>query len=203
MPFTTDSAVRARFQMDDTELVPPAMVAAAIDTAHLEITRHLVPGVETDPPEEGLVLGETVLAGARVYELLAGADAVAARRLRLGSVTAHEGERRLALLAVAVTYRSALPAGKQDKYRWFNAGTRALQEDDLGSAIERLQTAVEIDPNFASAWKNLGIALERAGRRRESENALLEAFRLEPQMFSSEVREQLVRIKEARGAESR
>lgn len=99
--FAGESDVRLRFQLGDTTLVPAALVEACLDDAHGEILRFLDPGVDVDPPEQGLVTGETLLAGAYLYRALAAKDAFHQRHVTIGGQRLEEGERFRALMAVA------------------------------------------------------------------------------------------------------
>ena len=48
-------------------------------------------------------------------------------------------------------------------------------------ALYRWQRAVEIDPSYAAAWNNLGVAYEHEGRFDEAREAYEKALELEPQ----------------------
>ncbi len=99
--FATESDVRLRFQLNDAALVPEDLVGASIDDAHGEIERFLDADVDVDPPEQGLVTGETLLAGAYLYRALAAKDAFQQRHVTIGGQRIEEGERFRALMAVA------------------------------------------------------------------------------------------------------
>lgn len=89
----------------------------------------------------------------------------------------------VALLSVAVVYRTSLPFAAQNARAWFNSGTIALEKGDTEAAIERLERSVAIDPSIAGAWKNLGIAYSRAGRIEESRRPFREALARDPQIL--------------------
>lgn len=99
--FCTESDVRLRFQLNDAALVSAELITACINDAHNEIKRILDPETEVDPPEQGLMTGETLLAGAYLYRALAAKDAFQQRHVTIGGQRLEEGERFRALLAVA------------------------------------------------------------------------------------------------------
>lgn len=99
--FANESDVRLRFQLNDTGLVPADLIGACIDDAHGEIERFLDPDTEIDPPDQGLVVGETLLAGAYMYRTLAAKDAFHQRNVTIGGQRLEEGERFRALMAIA------------------------------------------------------------------------------------------------------
>ena len=81
--FTTEAAVREKFQLIDTTLVA-ALVETSIDDAHADLLRFLDPVFDTPTPEEALVLSETFLAGAHLLQSLASSAAFAGRRVTVG-----------------------------------------------------------------------------------------------------------------------
>jgi len=95
--FTDEAKVRAKFELHDTVLVSSELIDGAIDDAHTEILRYLAPDVEINPPEEGLVLGETLLAGAHVFRTLAAKDAFDQKHLTIGGQDVAGGQRFNAL----------------------------------------------------------------------------------------------------------
>ncbi|NUM54368.1 MAG: hypothetical protein HUU46_12040 [Candidatus Hydrogenedentes bacterium] len=99
--FATESDVRLRFQLNDAALVPADLIEACIDDAHREIERFLDPEVDADPPDQELVTGETLLAGAYLYRALAAKDAFCQRNVTIGGQRIEEGERFRALMAIA------------------------------------------------------------------------------------------------------
>jgi superkiller protein 3 len=48
------------------------------------------------------------------------------------------------------------------------------------AAIERYDQTVELKPDFAEAWNNLGVALSESGRREESRIAFEHAISANP-----------------------
>lgn len=100
-PFTTEANVRLTFQATDAVAVPAGLVASSIDTAHEEILRVLADDVDTQPPGNSLVMAETFLAGARLFQSLASGDAYTQRRISLGASRIEDGDRFRALTAAA------------------------------------------------------------------------------------------------------
>jgi hypothetical protein len=99
--FTTETAVREKFQATDAALVTPAAIEAAIEDAHTEVLARLDPMHDTAPAAEGLVLGETMLAGAHLLRALAAGDAVAQRAVSIGGQRVEGGARFAALMTMA------------------------------------------------------------------------------------------------------
>ncbi len=99
--FTTESVVRTKFQVEDSTLVPSSLVTASIDDAHDELMRFLDPEVDTGNPEDGLVLGETLLAGAHLFRSLASKDAFDQKHVSIGGQDIAEGDRFAALTETA------------------------------------------------------------------------------------------------------
>jgi hypothetical protein len=83
--FTTESAVRLRFQVADTTQMATEIVTAAINEAHDSLLRWLQTEWIDAVPPIGLVLGETLLAGARLFRLLAAKEAFDCRDVRVGN----------------------------------------------------------------------------------------------------------------------
>jgi hypothetical protein len=99
--FTTEALVREKFQLNDTTLVPSALVTKSIDDAHTELLRYLDPNANTSPPDAALVIGETLLAGAHLFRALASKDAFEQRWATVGGQHLEPGSRFSALLATA------------------------------------------------------------------------------------------------------
>lgn len=98
---TTDTLVRAKFQLTDTTLVPSSLVQTSIDDAHTELVRFLDPVMVTTPPEDALIMGETLLAGAHLYRALAAKESFDQKHIGIGRQHLEEGKRFEALTAVA------------------------------------------------------------------------------------------------------
>ncbi|HPO12063.1 MAG TPA: hypothetical protein PLI09_01355 [Candidatus Hydrogenedentes bacterium] len=99
--FTSESAVRLKFQVTDTASVPQDLVLKSIEDAHEEIVRCLDPAVDQTSPEETLVLGETLLAGAHLLKSLAAKDAVQHKEVVVGGQRVDTGKRYAALMALS------------------------------------------------------------------------------------------------------
>ena len=77
-------------------------------------------------------------------------------------------------------------------------GTQALLKGYLPEAIEAYGAATQAAPNFAPAWRGLGLANERMGRRAEAIEAFRRYLRYAPQGAESEVvRTRLARLEAA------
>ena len=99
--FTSEAAVRTKFNLTSANEVPSELIAAAIEDAHTQLERCLDPSVDTGSPEEALVLGETYLAGAHLFRTLASSQAFHGRRISVGGQRLDEGTRFEALSAGA------------------------------------------------------------------------------------------------------
>lgn len=100
--FTTEAAVRAKFHLPEETHAPAALIARSIDDAHLELLRLLDPQYDVDPPNDVLVLGETLLAGALLFRSLAAREGVDQKHLSLGGHRIEEGQRFQSLHALAL-----------------------------------------------------------------------------------------------------
>ncbi len=99
--FTTEAAVREKFQLADTALVPSVLVSRNIDDAHTVLLRHLDPAFDVPTPDAALVLGETLLAGAYLLRSLASASAFARKDLSIGGQRIESSRRFEALTEFA------------------------------------------------------------------------------------------------------
>jgi len=100
-PFSTEAAVRLKFGLTDSALIPQTLVAQSIDDAHAELLESLDPACDTQGPPAALVLGETLLAGAHLFRSLASRDAFDQQRITIGGQRIEEGARFASLMAVA------------------------------------------------------------------------------------------------------
>lgn len=66
-----------------------------------------------------------------------------------------------------------LERGQDSALLRFSLGNEYLGEDDYNQAVEHLQRAVELDPQYSAAWKMLGNALAR----RKSKAEAIDAYR--------------------------
>ena len=99
--FATEADVRLRFQLNDTAEVSSALVNASIDDAHTELLRFLDPVFDELSPEDALVMGETLLAGAYLYRSLASRQAFDEKQVAIGGQRIEAGKRFSALMAIA------------------------------------------------------------------------------------------------------
>ncbi len=82
--FTSESAVRDKFQLTDTTLVPSGLVTGSVDDAHEIVLRFLDPAFDVPSPDAEVVLGETLLSGAHLLRSLASSEAFTQKRLTIG-----------------------------------------------------------------------------------------------------------------------
>ena len=82
------------------------------------------------------------------------------------------GAAHAALDEALATYAACVPA-------IVNAGNLLLEAGDLDGAIARFETAIKLDPDYADAHHNLGVAYKRAGRRSDAVRELRRATGLE------------------------
>lgn len=99
--FTTEEAVRRKFQIEDVSLASQALILGSIEDAHEEILRRLDPAADIETPDAGLILGETLLAGARLLGSLASRDAVLQRDITVGGQRIEAGKRFASLIALS------------------------------------------------------------------------------------------------------
>lgn len=83
----------------------------------------------------------------------------------------------LLILASAAPLRADAreEAEKQVKF-----GIQVAQHRLWREAVQRFERATEIDPSYAPAWNNLGIALEQQGDLEDAERAYARARTLDP-----------------------
>lgn len=65
-------------------------------------------------------------------------------------------------------------------YTLFSEGVEAFGREDYATAVEKFRQSVELTPNHARAWGNLGAALMMVGQLDEAEDALQQALALHP-----------------------
>jgi hypothetical protein len=99
--FTDESRVRLKTQLTDTAKVPQGLVTRSIDDAHTEILNRLDPLYDVQPPDENLVRGETLLAGAYLLRSLSSGAAFDIKELRILDETVSESGKYKALMALA------------------------------------------------------------------------------------------------------
>lgn len=90
--------------------------------------------------------------------------------------------RAVAVLAVFLLGSvAALQAdARGDAKKHVKFGILVAEHDLWGEAIRNFERATEIDPTYAPAWNNLGIALEQQGDLEEAERAYARALELDP-----------------------
>ncbi len=66
-----------------------------------------------------------------------------------------------------------------------NRGAELLASGAIGAGIHWLETAVQIDPELANAWVNLGVALRRVGERGQAEEKYKKALEINPRLYSA------------------
>lgn len=88
------------------------------------------------------------------------------------------------LLAAALTLMLAAPAvsanSRSDAKAQVEFGIEVARRDLWKEAEYRWRRATEIDPSYAAAWNNLGIAYEQEGKFDEAREAYEKALALEP-----------------------
>ncbi len=64
--------------------------------------------------------------------------------------------------------QALLARGQDNALLRFAVGSRLLENDQAGPAIEHLRAAVQLDPEYSAAWKLLGKALHAAGEPQQA-----------------------------------
>ena len=97
---------------------------------------------------------------------------------------------RKALFALALVFvlGAATPRAdtKSDAKAQVEFGIEVAQRGLWKEAIYRWQRALDLDPTYAPAWNNLGIAFEHEGRFDEAREAYETALDLDPDNFMIE-----------------
>ena len=99
--FAVEADVRLKFQLSDTTLVSSALITASIEDAHTELLRRLDPAYGAGAPDDALVMGEILLAGAHLFRSLASKDAFEQKQIALGGQRMDAGKRFSALMTMA------------------------------------------------------------------------------------------------------
>lgn len=81
------------------------------------------------------------------------------------------------LLTVPVSLRADARGDAEEAVKF---GIRLAQHNLWREAIARFVKATDIDPSYASAWNNLGIAYEQQGELDEARKAYDKALKLQP-----------------------
>ncbi len=92
------------------------------------------------------------------------------------------GRRTLITLALVLMLGGATPHGqdRSDARAQVEFGIEVARRGLWKEALYRWQRAIEIDPTYAAAWSNLGIAFEIEGRFDEAREAYETALHLDP-----------------------
>ena len=107
----------------------------------------------------------------------AGAHTTLAGVLRqLGDTQGAAGEAKVGARIVAST--NNLQAAKVAT----NSGKRLLGAGDLEGPISQFRSAIHSEPDYAAAHYQLGLALQRSGKKDESEKEFLRAAELDPHL---------------------
>ncbi|MCK5557612.1 MAG: hypothetical protein KAJ01_04505 [Candidatus Hydrogenedentes bacterium] len=99
--FTDEARVRLKTQLTDTAKIPQELVTRSIDDAHAEILKRLDPAYDVTPPDDNLVRGETLLAGAYLLRSLSPGAAFDIKGLRILDETVSETGKYKALMTLA------------------------------------------------------------------------------------------------------
>lgn len=67
-----------------------------------------------------------------------------------------------------LAWEEALRRAPLDAFSFFEAGMYALRKGNRIQALERFERAVELEPNYAAAWWNLGVLKETLGEQQEA-----------------------------------
>ena len=86
----------------------------------------------------------------------------------------------LAATAIAAAGTSVLADARSDAREQVEFGINVAQRGLWREAIYRWEKAVELDPNYAAAFNDLGIAYEHEGQLEKARKAYEKALALEP-----------------------
>ncbi len=75
----------------------------------------------------------------------------------------------------------SVPDSAQDEY---DRALRCLERRDIDGAVSRLRRAVEIAPQYASAWNHLGTIAYQSRQYKDAENYFREALKQDPDAYS-------------------
>jgi Tfp pilus assembly protein PilF len=88
-----------------------------------------------------------------------------------------------ALLVIALTLAVSVPAfadRRSEAKQYAGFGIELAQKQIWPAAAAQFLKAVELDPMYAAAWNNLGIAYEQLGKFDEARKAYDQALKIEP-----------------------
>src|SRR5205085_6070340 len=101
----------------------------------------------------------------------------------LGTALRQKGEVEKARLEFQEAARlNRIKSNKQAAMFATNTGIARLKEGKLDEAIERLESAIKLDPESAEAYYNLAKAFRQKGRRNEAKAAFEKAKSLNPRL---------------------
>ena len=86
----------------------------------------------------------------------------------------------LAATAIAAAGTSVLADARSDAREQVDFGINVAQRGLWREAIYRWEKAVELDPNYAAAFNDLGIAYEHEGQLEKARKAYEKALALDP-----------------------
>jgi len=86
----------------------------------------------------------------------------------------------LAVTAIAAAETSVRADARSDAREQVDFGINVAQRGLWREAIYRWEKAVELDPNYAAAFNDLGIAYEHEGQLEKARKAYEKALALEP-----------------------
>jgi hypothetical protein len=102
--YTDETKVRNKTQLTESAKVGPEVVTLSIEDAHDEILRVLNMEYDTEPPDDTLARGETLLAGSFLLRSLASGAAFAKVHLRIGDKIVGDTEKYAALMKMAAEF---------------------------------------------------------------------------------------------------
>lgn len=114
--------------------------------------------------------------------------------IRVRPVAADDGEVLVGAKGAMVDV-SMLKAPKQ-AIQELRKGNDAMKDQQWAKAVEHLQKAVAIDPEFAAAYNNLGVAYARMGDRAHEREALDHSLKLNPHNAAALVNRAHLALKE-------
>ncbi len=105
--------------------------------------------------------------------------------------------------AALASYRQARSRDPQDpRWPYFEGRLRAIQGQDLAAAIEALETALKLDPDYAPGHLRLADALAKKGDLDAAETAYHRASELDPTLAKAHLGQGQVLLRQGREAEA-
>jgi Flp pilus assembly protein TadD len=91
---------------------------------------------------------------------------------------------RAVVFVLAIVFFSVVPSARAEDRgaakEQVEFGIRVAQSGLWREALYRWERAVQLDPTYAEAWNNLGVAYEHAGRFDDARKAYETAIKLDP-----------------------